>query len=182
MIQMAAIKEISLDIKVKLTMFDYFRYYFSLFNLKLSGLVISILCAIIIIIYSISLVSLIYFASSSRVLDWPTIRGILLDLVIVTLFSTPYYRTYLIAYKDAKTHKVLDKYIDITITDDKFIVSTNDKKLEYSWKKMYKIFEFYHGFALFIDKKDLAFVVPKRCFKDKEQIKFVKGIIAKYKK
>ncbi len=179
---MAEIHEKTFDIKVKLTMLDYFRYYFSLFNLKLSGLIVSIFCAIIILLYSTSLVSLIYIASSTRVFDWATAKGILLDLVIVALFTTPYARTYLIAYKDAKTHKVLDKDIDIRITEDKFIVSPNGAKLEYSWKKMYKIFDFSHGFALFIDKKDLAFVVPKRCFKNREQIKFIKGLIQKYKK
>jgi hypothetical protein len=179
---MAETHEKTFDIKVRLTMLDYFRYYFSLFNLKLSGLIISIFCAIIILVYLTSLVSLIYIASTTKVFDWATGRGMLLDLVIVTLFTTPFARTYLIAYKDAKTHKVLNKDIDISITADKFIVYTNDTKLEYSWKKMYKIFDFSHGFALFIDKKDLAFVLPKRCFKNREQIKSLKGIIAKYKK
>jgi hypothetical protein len=39
---------------------------------------------------------------------------------------------------------------------------------------MYKIFEFRHGFALFIDNKDLAFVLPKRYFKDKELLELVR--------
>jgi hypothetical protein len=179
---MAETYEKTFDIKVRLTMLDYFRYYFSLFNLKLSGLIISVICAVIILIYSTSFVSLIYIASTTKVFGWATARGMLLDLVIIVLFTTPYARTYLIAYKDAKTHKVLNKDIDISITADKFIVYTNNTKLEYSWKKMYKIFDFSHGFALFIDKKDLAFVLPKRCFKNREQIKSLKGIIAKYKK
>ncbi|HYF83108.1 MAG TPA: YcxB family protein [Clostridia bacterium] len=179
---MAEVHEKTFDIKVRLTMLDYFRYYFSLFNLKKSGLVVNIMCAIIVIIYTLSLVSLLYITSSTQVFDWGTVKGITLDLVIMILFSAPFIRTYLIAFKDAKTHKVLDKDIYITITADKFIVSTNDTKLEYSWKKMYKVFDFSHGFALFIDKKDLAFVLPKRYFKNKEQIKFVKEIIAKYKK
>lgn len=179
---MADTNEKNFDIKVKLTMLDYFRYYFSLFNLKLSGLIISILSAIIMIVYFLSLIGLIYTAASTGVLDWPTVKGMLLDAVIVVLFSTPFARTYLIAFKDAKTHKFLDKELNVRITEDKFIVAPEGTKMEYSWKKMYKIFDFSHGFALFIDKKDLAFVLPKRCFKNKEQIKTVKDIIAKYKK
>ena len=179
---MAETQEKAFDIKVRLTMLDYFRYYFSLFNLKKSGLIINILCAIIVIIYALSLFSLIYISSSTKVFDLATGKGMVLDLVIMILFSTPFIRTYLIAFKDAKTHKVLDKDIDIRITEDKFIVSPDGTKLEYSWKKMYKIFDFSHGFALFIDKKDLAFVLPKRFLKSKEQINFVKEIIAKYKK
>jgi hypothetical protein len=174
-------QENTFDIKVRLTMFDYYRYYFSLFNLKLSGLIVSIFCVIIILVYSMSLISLIYIAAVTKVYDLPTIRGILLDFLIATLFATPFIRTYLIAYKDAKTHHVLDKDIYITITKDKFIVAPNGTKLEYPWKKMYKIFEFYHGFALFIDKKELAFVLPKRCFKNKQQLKALKQIVAKYK-
>lgn len=179
---MSEMQDKTFDIKVRLTMLDYFRYYFSLFNLKLSGLIISILSAIIVLIYSISLVSLIYIASVTRVFDLSTAKGITIDLIIMILFSTPFIRTYLIAFKDAKTHKFLDKDIDIRITCDRFIVSSEESELEYSWKKMYKIFDFSHGFALFIDKKDLAFVIPKRCFKSKEQIKFVKDIVLKNKK
>lgn len=179
---MGEMNEKTFDIKVRLTMLDYFRYYFSLFNLKKSGLVVNIMCAIIIIIYTLSLVSLLYITFSTQVFDWTTVKGITLDLVIMILFSAPFIRIYLIAFSDAKTHKVLNKNIDITITADKFIVSTNGTKLEYSWKKMYKIFDFSHGFALFIDKKDLAFILPKRYFKNKEQIKFVKEIITKCKK
>jgi hypothetical protein len=175
-------QENTFDIVVKLTMLDYFRYYFSLFNVKISGLIVNLLSAIIILIYSFSLVSLIYIASSTGVFDWSTGKGIALDLIIMILFSTPFIRTYLIAFKDAKTHKFLDKDLSIRITGDKFIVSPEGNKLEYSWKKMYKIFEFYHGFALFIDKKDLAFVLPKRCFKDKQQIAALKQIILKHKK
>jgi hypothetical protein len=179
---MAEAHEKTFDIKVRLTMLDYFRYYFSLFNLKTSGLIINILSAIIILVYSFSLFSIIYIASTTGVFDWVTGRGILLDLVIIVLFSTPFIRTYLIAYKDAKTHSYLDKDIHIRITEDKFIVSPENSKREYSWKKMYKIIAFHHGFALFIDKKELVFVLPMRCFKNKEQIKFIKEIIAKYKK
>lgn len=179
---MADIQEKTFDVKIKLRMLDYFRYYFSLFNLKLSGLLISILSVLIIVVYSLSLFSLIYIASSTGVINWTTGKGLLIDLIIIILFSTPFIRTYLIAYKDAKTHKFLDKTIDITITGDKFTVYLDNKKLEYSWKKMFRILEFYHGFALFIDKKDLSFVLPKRCFKNKEQKKFLKEIISKYKK
>lgn len=179
---MSDTNEKAFDIKVKLTMLDYYRYYFSLFNLKLSGLIVSILSAIIMLLYSFSLVSLIYTASTTGVLDWSIGKGMLLDAVIVVLFSTPFVRTYLIAFKDAKTHKFLNKEIDIRITQDKFIVSPDGSKMEYYWKKMYKVFNFSHGFALFIDKKDLAFVIPKRCFENKDQIKTVIEIIAKNKK
>jgi hypothetical protein len=161
-------QEKTYHLKVKLTMLDYFRYYFSLFNLKPSSLIVNVVCGIIILIYSLSLFSLIYIYGNTRVFNWEVGRGMLLDLVIIILFSVPFIRTYLIAFKDAKTHKFLDRYIDITITQDKFIVIHNDTTLEYPWKKMYKIFEFRHGFALFIDNKDLAFVLPKRYFKDKE--------------
>ncbi len=175
-------QEKTFDIKVRLTMLDYFRYYFSLFNLKPSMVIINVLSSIIILVYSLSLVSLIYIASSTGVFDLKTWKGIVLDLIIMILFSTPFIRTYLIAFKDAKTHRFLDKCIDIRISRDKFIVSPDDMKLEYYWKKMYKIFEFSHGFVLFIDKKDLAFVLPKRYFKDKEQIKYLKNIMSKYNK
>jgi len=174
--------ENTFDIKIKLRMIDYFRYYFSLFNLKLSGLIISILSAVIIMVYSLSLISLIYISSTTGVLNWTAGRGMLIDLVVIVLFSTPFARTYLIAYKDAKVHRFLDKEICVTITGEKFIVSPEGTKLEYSWKKMYRILEFYHGFALFIDKKDLSFVLPKRCFRNKQQIKLLREIIAKYKK
>ncbi len=179
---MSEMQEKTFDIKVRLTMLDYFRYYFSMFNLKPSGMIISILSGIIIIIYSLSLISLIYMASSTRAFDLSTLKGMVIDLIIVILFSTPFARTYLIAFKDAKTHKFLDKDIDIKISGDKFIVLLGDSKLEYSWKKMKRVFDFSHGFALFIDNKDLAFVLPKRYFGNKEQIKFMKDIILKYKK
>ena len=179
---MSNTQEKAFDIRIKLTMFDYFRYYFSLFNLKLSGLIVNVISAIVMLVYSVSLVSLIYSVSTTGALDWPTAKGMLLDAVIIALFSTPFARTYLIAFKDAKTHKFLDKYIDVRIAEDKFIVSPESAKIEYSWKKMYKIFDFRHGFALFIDKKDLAFVLPKRCFNSKEQVNFLKQIIEKYKK
>lgn len=161
-------------IRVKLTMLDYFRYYFSLFNLKPSSLIVNVICGIIILIYSFSLFSSAYIAGTTEVFNWKVGRGMLLDLVIMILFSVPFARTYLVAFKDAKTHKFLDKYIDITITADKFGVIINSTELEYSWKKMYKIFEFGHGFALFIDNKDLAFVLPKRYFKDEELLELIR--------
>lgn len=175
-------QENACHIRVKLTMMDYFRYYFSLFNLKLIGLITNILSAIIILLYSLSLFSLIYIAIDTGVFTWKDGKGMLLDLVIMSLFSVPYARTYLVAFKDAKTHKFLDRYIDITITPDKFAVSFDGTELDYSWKKMYKIIEFYHGFALFINKKDLTFVLPKRYFKDKELLKLIRDKIVKYKK
>lgn len=167
-------QENTYQLKVKLTMLDYYRYYFSLFNLKPSSLIVNVICGIIIFIYSLSFFSLLYIAGTSGVFDWKTARGMLLDLVIMALFSVPFARTYLIAFKDAKTHSFLDKYIDITITADKFGVVINNTALEYRWSKMYKIFEFKHGFALFIDKKELAFVLPKRYFKDKELLELVR--------
>lgn len=179
---MSGTEEKSFDMTVTLRMYDYFRYYFSLFNMKTSGLVISLLSAAIIAVYSLSLFSLIYIWTSTGVFNWETGRGIVIDLAIIFLFSIPFIRTYLIAYKDAKTHRFLDKPLHIRITEDKFIVSPEDERLEYSWKKMYRILNFRHGFALFIDKKDLAFVLPKRCFKDKQQIKMVNDIILKHKK
>jgi hypothetical protein len=105
-----------------------------------------------------------------------------IDLVVMSLFSTPFVRTYLFALKDAKTHKFLDKDIEIRITEDKFIVFPEASRIEYAWKKMHKISEFSHGFALFIDKQGLSFVLPKRCFKNDEQKKFLKDIILKHKK
>lgn len=174
-------KENIFDIKVKLTMLDYFRYYFSLFNLKLSMKIITILSTVVIFIYSFSLIFLIYSASTTGVYDLKTWKNIVLSLIIMILFSSPFVRTYLIAYKDAKTHNFLNKYVDIRISGDKFTVFNNDKKTEYYWRKMYKIFNFSHGFVLFIDKVDLAFVVPKR-YLNKEQIAFLQNIIAKYKK
>lgn len=179
---MSDINEKSFDIKVKLKLMDYYRYYFSLSNLKRSGLSITIISAIIILIYSLSLASHIYIASTTGVFNWDTGRGVLLDLVIITLFTTPFSRTWLVAYKDAKTSRLVNKEIAVTITEDKFIAYPDGKKLEYPWKKMYKVFDFYHNFAFFIDKKELAFVIPKRYFKNKEQIKFVKDIIARINK
>lgn len=161
-------------LRVKLTMLDYFRYYFSLFNLKPSSLVVNVICAIIILIYAFSFFSLAYITKTTGIFNWKVGQGMLLDLVIMILFSVPFARTYLIAFKDAKTHKFLDRYIDITITQNKFVVILSDTTLEYPWKKMYKIFEFRHGFALFIDNKDLAFVLPKRYFKDKELLELVR--------
>jgi len=174
--------ETTFDIKVKLTMLDYFRYYFSLFNLKLSMKIINVLSTIIILVYSMSLIFTIYTASTTGTFDLKTWKSIVLGLIIIILFTTPFVRTYLIAFKDAKTHNFLDKYVDIRISGSKFTVLNGDMQKEYSWKKMYKIFEFSHGFVLFIDKVDLAFVLPKRYFKNKEQIKFIQDIIAKYKK
>lgn len=167
-------QENTYQLKVKLTMLDYYRYYLSLFNLKPSSLIVNYICAIIIFIYSFSLFSLAYISGTTGVFDWKTGQGMLLDLVIMALFSVPFTRTYLVAYKDAKTHGFLDKYIDITITPDKLGVSINGKSLEYRWNSMYKIFEFKHGFALFIDNKDLAFVIPKRYLKDKELLELIR--------
>lgn len=167
-------QENTFHIRIKLTMFDYFRYYLSLFNLNILSLVINILFAIVILIYSFSFFSLLYIALKTGAFTWKTSKGMLLDLVIMVLFSIPYIRTYLVAFKDAKTHKFLDKYIDVTITDDKFSVTFDGTELKYSWKKMYKIMEFNHGFALFINKKDLTFVLPKRYFKDKELLELIR--------
>jgi len=161
-------------LKIKLTMLDYYRYYFSLFNLKPSSLIVNLLCGIIMLIYSLSLLSLAYIAGTTGVFDWKTGRGMLLDLVIIVLFSLPFARTYLIAYKDAKTHSFLDKYIEVIITPDKFGVVINGRAMEYRWNKMYKIFEFKHGFALFIDDKELTFVLPKRYFNDKELLELIR--------
>ena len=163
-------------------MLDYFRYYFSLFNMKPSGLIINLLSAAIIAVYSVSLFSLIYISASTGVFNWETGKGLILDIVVIFLFSSPFIRTYLIAYKDAKSHRFLDKPLEVRITEDKFIVSPEGERIEYSWKKMYRILAFYHGYALFIDKKDLAFVLPKRCFKSNEQINFLNSIAQKYKK
>ncbi|MGE5677539.1 MAG: YcxB family protein [Pseudomonadota bacterium] len=162
------------DMRIKLTMMDYYRYYFSLFNLKPSSLLVNFLCGVVILVYAFSLLSLAYISSKTGVFDWKVGRGMLIDIIIIFLFSLPFIRTYMIALKDAKTHNFLDKYIDITITDNKFCVTLNNKKLEFFWKKMYKIFEFRHGFALFIDDKELAFVLPKRYFKDKELLELVR--------
>jgi hypothetical protein len=167
-------QENTYHLKVKLTMLDYYRYYLSLFNLKPSSLIVNFICIVIIIIYSLSLISLIYITSKTGVYDWKTLQGMLLDLVIIFLFSVPFLRTYLVAFKDAKTHKFLDRYIDLAITSDKLSVVVNDKLLEYRWYKMYKIFEFRHGFALFIDNKELAFVIPKRYLKDKELLELMR--------
>lgn len=161
-------------LRIRLTMLDYYRYYFSLFNLKPSSLIINLLCGIIMLIYSLSLFSLAYIVGTTGAFDWNTGRGMLLDLVIIVLFSLPFTRTYLIAYKDAKTHSFLNKYIDVAITPDKFGVVVNGKTLEYRWNRMYKIFEFKHGFALFIDDKELVFVLPKRYFKDKELLELIR--------
>ncbi len=167
-------QENTYHLKVKLTMLDYYRYYFSLFSLKPSAFIVNIICGIIMFIYTLSLFSHAYIAGATGGLTWKSGQGMLLDLVIIILFSLPFSRTYLISYKDAKTHSFLDKYIDVTITEDKFIVVFNGKTLEYRWNRMYKIFEFKHGFALFIDDKELAFVLPKRYFKDKELLELIR--------
>jgi|GEM_PF-4982823 len=161
-------------LKIKLTMLDYYRYYYSLFNLKPSALIVNILCGVVMAVYALSLFSHVYIAGATGGLNWENGKGMLLDLVIIALFSLPFARTYLIAYKDAKTHSFLDRYIDVAITEDKFSVVFNGKPLEYRWNKMYKIFEFKHGFALFIDDKELAFVLPKRYFKDKELLELIR--------
>lgn len=167
-------QETNYQLKIKLTMLDYYRYYFSLFSLKPSAYIVNIICGAIMIIYTLSLFSHAYIAGATGGLNWKNGQGMLLDLVIIILFSLPFSRTYLIAYKDAKTHSFLDKYIDVSITHDKFIVVFGGKTLEYRWNRMYKIFEFRHGFALFIDDKELAFVLPKRYFKDKELLELIR--------
>lgn len=176
---MNELQEKTYELKIKLTMMDYYRYYFSLFNLKPSGLIVNFLCGVVMIIYAFSLLSLAYITGKTGVFDWKVGRGMAIDIIIVFLFALPFIRTYMIALKDAKTHNFLDKYIDITITDNKFCVTLNNKKLEFFWKKMYKIFEFKHGFALFIDDKELAFVLPKRYFKDKELLELVRAKLFK---
>lgn len=175
-------QEKSFDISVKLTMLDYFRYYYSLFNQKISGRIVNLLSISIMAVYSLSLISLIYIASSQGGINWETVKGILIDLLIIFLFSTPFTRTYLIAYKDAKSHKLLDNEVNVTITEDKFIAYPSGTKLEYSWKKMNGFAEFRHSFALFINKKDLTFVLPKRSFRSKEQIEFMREVVKKYYK
>ncbi|HYF75226.1 MAG TPA: YcxB family protein [Candidatus Nitrosocosmicus sp.] len=179
---MADTNEKSFDIKVTLKLLDYYRYYFSLFNLKRSGKIITAISVIVISIYSLSLISLVYIAFTAGALTWTTGKGILLDLVIIALFTTPFSRAYLAAYNDAKANRLVNREISITITEDKFIAYPDGKRVEYPWKKMYKTFDFRHSFALFIDKKELAFVIPKRYFKNKDQIKFVNDVIAKIKK
>lgn len=179
---MASNNDKSFDIKVKLKLLDYYRYYFSVFNLKPFSKVATIASVIIMIIYSLSLASLVYIASTTGEFTWETGKGILIDLVIIALFTTPFSRAYLAAYNDAKTSKLFNKEIQVTITDNRFIVFPDGKRHEYPWKNMYKMFDFRHCFAFFIDKKELAFVIPKRCFENKDQINFVKDIIARNKK
>lgn len=178
---MASTNDRSFDIKVKLKLLDYYRYYFSIFNSKRSGMIITIMSVIIILIYSLSLVSLVYIASTTGVFTWDTGKNMLLDFVIIALFTTPFSRAYLSAYNDAKTSKLFNKEIPVTITENRFIVCLDGKKIEHPWKGMYKMFDFRHSFAFFIDKKELAFVIPKRYIRDKDQINFVKEIIAKNK-
>ena len=84
--------------------------------------------------------------------------------------------------KDAKTNKSLNKEITIAVTNDKITVEPEGLNQVYYWKKMYRIIEFSHSFALIIDEQGLAFILPKRCFKDKEQIKFIREIVLKNKK
>lgn len=179
---MSETQEKTFDIKIRLTMMDYFRYYFSFFNAKRSTLIISTLSIIIIVLFSLSIISTIYVANSKGIFNWATGWDMLLDIMIIFLFSLSFIKIYRIAYKDAKTHNFLDKDIDIRITEDKFIVSPHGLNQEYLWKKMYKIHDHSYGFALFIDKKNLAFILPKRSFKSKEHIKFLKNIALKYKK
>lgn len=167
-------QEKTYELKIKLTMMDYYRYYFSLFNLKPSGLIVNFLCSVVILVYAFSLFSLAYITSKTGVFDLKAAKGMVIDIIIIFLFAMPFIRTYLIALKDAKTHNFLNKNVDVSITDNKFCVTLNNKKLEFLWKKMYKIFEFRHGFALFIDDKELAFVLPKRYFKDKELLELVR--------
>jgi len=144
--------------------------------------IINVLSIVVILLYSMSLTFTIYMASTTGAFDFKTWKNIALGLLIIILFSTPFARTYLIASKDAKNRKFLDKYADFRISGDKFTVLNEENKKEYYWRKMYKILEFSHGFVLFINKADLAFLLPKRCFNNKEQIKFIRDIIAKYKK
>jgi hypothetical protein len=179
---MASTNDKRFDIKVRLKLMDYYRYYFSVFNSKPFGKVITIASVIIIFIYSLSLATLVYIASTTGVFTWATGKGMLLDLVIIILFTTPFSRAYLAAYNDAKASRLFNKEIPVTITDSKFIACPDGKRHEYPWKSMYKMFDFRHCFAFFIDKKQLAFVIPKRHFENKDQINFVKEIIERNKK
>ncbi|MGE5633485.1 MAG: YcxB family protein [Caulobacteraceae bacterium] len=179
---MSETQEKSFEIKVKLKLFDYFRYYLSLLNLRLSGKIITGISVLVVTIYTLSTIFSIYVAVSTTGMNLPTIKGVVLNLVVIFLFSIPFTRTFLFAYKDAKTHNFIGKEIKIIITKEKFTVEPENWNLEYSWKKMYRILEFSHGFALFIDKKDQTFVLPKRCFGSKEQIIFVRELIKKYNK
>ncbi len=173
-------KEKTFDLKVKLSMRDYFRYYLSLFSIQWSGKLVNLISAVVLIIYTFSLFTAVYVMFATK--NYNLMKGITLNIGIIFLFSAPFIRAYLVAYHEAKTHNYLDKETHLRIADDKIIVEPDDINKEYYWRKMYKVFEFSHGFALFIDKKELAFAIPKRSFKSKEQVQQMQAILRKHAK